>query len=171
MEPDPIGHAVDLGLVVGEPDLVLGDRHPVDPAAEAPVGHEAGPAPARAAVEEPVVGGDQAQVVEQQVGLGGLQAVHLLDDRLVPVVGRRGEHRRVDGTEPVVVVVEAVDLAEGQVHLVVTAVVPPGCDVALVVGEHDGIGGGVLGHGLLLVEISTFSSAPSALGTSTATEW
>jgi len=63
-----------------------------------------------------------AEVVEQHVGLRGLQPVHLGDDQLVAALGRAVQHGRVVVAEAVVVVVKAVDLAEPNVDRVLLVV-------------------------------------------------
>ena len=112
MEAHSIADAALGGLIVGEPDLVLRDRHAVDLAAEALVGHEARAAATGAGVEQAVVGRDVAEVVEQDVGLRGLQPVQLVDDALVAVVVGPSSTDGSMVADPVVVVVEPVDVAE-----------------------------------------------------------
>ncbi|WP_279580118.1 hypothetical protein [Fodinicola feengrottensis] len=74
-------------------------------------------------------------MVEQNVGLRGLEAVHLLDDRVVANRGGSVEHRGIVRTNAVVVMVETVDIAEPQVDGVFF-LVPVVGDRLLVRGTH-----------------------------------
>ena len=136
---DPVGDAAPGSLAVGELDLLLGDGDSVDVAAEALVGHDGRAAATAARVEQVIVGLDVAEVVEQDIGLRGLQPVQFGDDRLVADVGRGVEYGRVVVTDAVVVVVQAVHIAEPQVDRVFF-VVPVRRDRTLV---------GIAQHGML----------------------
>ena len=100
MEPDAVVNAALRGLLVGEGDLVFRDRHAVDAAPESLVGHEARRAAARSGVEQQIVGRDVTQMVEQEVGLGRLQAMQLGEDAVVPGLIRAFERGEVDGPTP-----------------------------------------------------------------------
>jgi len=85
---------------------------PVDLAAEAIRRHEAGAAAARTAVDQAVRGLDRAEIVEQVVGLCGLEPVQFPHDTVLSGRLRSFDDRPVGGADAVVVVVETVDLAE-----------------------------------------------------------
>ena len=156
VKPHPVAHTTLDSLVVGEPDLILRDRDAVDLAAEAIVGHEARGAPARAGIQQAILGLDVAEVVEQEVRLRRLEPVQFGEDPGVAGLLRAPQYGAVVVADPVVVVIQPVDVAEQPVDVVLPAgasasgrrgVVPVRSHGLLVIAAQD-VGAGVArGHG------------------------
>ncbi|GAA2919925.1 hypothetical protein GCM10020221_15190 [Streptomyces thioluteus] len=120
--PHPVVDTALAGLLVGEVDLRLGDGHAVDPAPEPRVRHDARPATPAPGVQQPLPRRHRPEMIEEDVGLRGLQPVQLLDDPRVPRRLVTVEHGRVVIPQPVVMVVETIDITQPQIDRVLLVV-------------------------------------------------